>query len=764
MEANEFDTRAQADESPDRQVRRWLLEIKLARKREQDWRKESEQIWARYEAADNLPNSFDILWANTDTLRPALYNSSPKPDVRRRFRQSDMLGKAVGEVMERGLHYCVDANDFDDTIKLDVLDGLLPGRAMSRVRYVPSFKQVGVTAETHEEEAEEGTHEAQEGNAEEVEFEQCTVEHVQWDDFCHGPGKTWDEVGWEAFRHRLTRDDLIEKFGEEIGREIKLNATEDDDLQKKENEDVAGVFKRAELWEIWDKEGQKVFFVNESYKKGPIYPKDQEDKGEPPLKLKGFFPNPRPLRLVENSRTLIPTPMYRLYKKQAEELDRLSDRITKIENACRVRFAYDPALTELNELLTKPDNEGVPVENARAWINNGGLDKAIWWMPIEQLVAVLKVLLEAREACKATIYELTGISDIVRGQTEASETATAQQIKSNYASLRLQRMQREVQRYVRDLIRIMAEVIGEHFSAETLAQMTGLNFPDQASKAQAQLQAQSLSAQQQPIPEDLQKLLMMPTWDEVMAVLRSDMQREFRVDVETDSTVAETLSSDMAGLREVLTGLVQFWQGSGPAVMSGALKIDAVKAISLQICRRARLGLEVEDAIETGMQQPQPQQQHQDNSAAVEATKQQGEAQRQQAEHAHIERLEQIKVTGENMRHSAEMDQEWRKAQLDAETKVIVATISAKQQANSDAVAAQNEQQRAQMEAADKAQDREMQAQERQQVEEKHGEMQATIAQALNEFRAAIQHLSTPRSRVVTTPDGRQYTSQEVMQ
>lgn len=659
-EAVSYETKAQADETPERKFRRWNLEITLAKKRERDWRKTAQDIWKKYRAKDRKKASFNILWANTDTLRPALYNSPPKPDVRRRFRQGDMLGKAVGEVTERALSYCADAFDIDTVIKQDVLEALLPGRGVSRVRYVPSFKAVGTTPEAHEAEGElseqETTHEAFEGNQEEVEFEKCLMEHVQWDAFLHGPGKTWDEVPWVAFEHKLRRDDLTEKFGEEIGGKIELDASDDDDLQRKENEDIAGVFKRAELWEIWDKDSQKVFFLAPSYKEGLLYPLGEGEqalaKGEPPLKLKNFFPCPRPLALFEDTGTLVPTPLFELYREQAVELDRVSERINKVVNACRVRFGYDPTLTELSELMKSDDNEGIPVSNARAWINNGGLEKAIWWMPIEQLVKVLQQLYVARDQCKATIYELTAISDIMRGETDPNETLGAQQLKANYASGRLARMQKEVQRYVRDCIRLMVEVIGEHFEPQTLATMTGMQFPTQQQKQMLMLQAQGAQQSGQPVTPELQNALSLPTWEEIKGVLSSDMQREFRVDVETNSTIAETLSQDMQGLKEVVGGLTEFWNGVGAAVQAGALSIEAVRAISLSIVRRARLGLEVEDAIERGLQQPK-----QTPDPKAQADAQQKQIDQMQAQH-------QAQLDAQAAQHDAAIKE--REQQLEA--------------------------------------------------------------------------------------------------
>lgn len=716
-----LDTKAEADKTPERTVRRWLMEIKLADKRERDWRKQAHELLDTYRGETTKRNNFNILWSNTEVLRPALYNSTPKPDVRRRFRQSDVLGKAVGEVLERGLSYCVDAYDLDNCIQGDVLDSLLPGRAISRVRYIPKYKGGGKPNDfPAKKEAAEAPHsdEAFEGHTEEVEYEQALCEHVQWDDFLHGPGKVWEEVPWVGFRQRLTKDDLIGMFGEEVAKKIKLNAVDDGDVNSPHNSDLAEVFKRAELWEIWDRDSGKVFFVNESYKENLLYAKpvaEGDKPGEPPLRMKNFFPCPRPLTMVEDTGKLVPIPLYELYRKQAQELDKISGRINKIIDACRVRFVHDSTLTELKALMDAEDNVGIPAESARAWMSNGGIDKAIWWMPVEQIAKVLNELYQAREACKQVIYEITGLSDILRGATDPNETLGAQKMKANSASLRLQRMQREVQRYTRDLIRLLGEVIGEHFSHETLAEMTGLNFPTAMMKQKGQLALQA--AQQAPQgavqPEQLQQLqqmMSMPSWEDIMAVLKSDMSRGYRIDIETDSTVAESLKQDMEGLKEVITGLVELWQGVAPAVQAGAIDMNVVKAMTMTIVRHARMGNEVEDALETGMQEPKQAADPKVAAEAAQAEKEQAlAAQQQQHEQqiaqrdqqmeamkaAHDAQVEQQKMAqdAQLQREKAERDDalaRW-KSEQDNKTKIEVAEIAAGavlQKAQIDAAAA----------------------------------------------------------------------------
>ena len=609
--------------TPQQEHRKWARELERAHKRENAWRQEGEKIVRMYRAEEKKANAFNILWSNTETLRPALYSDVPRPDVRRRFKDADPVGKIVSEVTSRALQVALDGDRFDGAMRRSVLDALLPGRGVSRIRYVPSLSQVGVTEETHEEGAEEPTHEAHEGNTEELEYEQAIVEHVDWQDFRRGYGRVWDEVQWVAFRCRLTKEDVAERFGEEIAGALQYDQDEDD-AQKDRSSDKpeeSDDQKTAEFWEIWNKEEQRVCFFQQGYREGLISPLGNES-GEPPIEFEGFFPCPEPLQLVEDSSSLLPIPLWRLYKAQADELEEISTRINKIIEQCKARGIYDSRLGEIGLVLKAPEGDLIPVQGAAQMAAVGGLEKSVSWFPVEQYVKILEQLYAAREQTKAAIYEITGLSDIVRGASQASETATAQQIKSQYVSLRLKRMRGLVAIYARQIVRMLSEVISEKFSPDTLAKMTGVQLPTMAQKQQAQMMAQmqQMQMQQQAMqaqamgqqmppqqPQPPNPILQQPAWEEIVEIMRNDMARTFRVDVETDSMVASTIESDMQALGQVVQALGGFWQIAAPMMQAGALPVDAVKAISLSICRRARMGTEVEDAIDD-MKQPQPPQ------------------------------------------------------------------------------------------------------------------------------------------------------------
>lgn len=585
------------EDSPAGVVRRWVAELDLASTTEEKWRKQADSAWDLYRSKDPRGHSFNILWSNTETMRPALYNSQPRPDVRRRFRDADPVGKVASSVLERSLTYSIDAYDFDQEIKLLILDSLLCGRGVSRVKYVPKIQD------------------------EEVTGEKAVCEQVQWKDFRNGPGKTWNEVRWIAFRHDFTYDECLKQFDKDIADALKYTERGKFSNDDKYNEDVKSLIKTTEVWEFWDKDSRKTHFISPSYDVKPC--KTIEDS----LKLEDFFPMPRPLYAIEDSESLIPQIPYEKYQNQAEELNDISFRLRKVVKALKVRGAYAAHLSEVAKIIDADDAEMIPVENSSLLAEIGGFEKAIYIMPIDKLVQVFEGLLNARSSVVQTIYEITGLGDIMRGVSNPHETLGAQQLKSQWGSLRLQRSQREVQRYIRDVLRLKAEVMAEHFDVKTFMSMTGVMLPTEEHKQQA---AQIIQASQQPppqappaqpgepptpapappqIPPDTldaaESALRLPTWDDVMGLLKSEYMRMYRIDIETDSTVQETLTKDVQGFSESITGIVQLFTGMGPAIQEGILSVEVVKQLALSAARLSRMGQAVEDALEQ-IKQPPP--------------------------------------------------------------------------------------------------------------------------------------------------------------
>jgi hypothetical protein len=670
-------------------VQRWVAELNLAAQEEKDWQKEAKDVLDLYDAKKATANSFNILWSNTETLAPAVYNSTPEPDVRRRFRDADQIGKVASTILERALSYQVDDYDFDYEINDVVLDALLPGRGIGRIMYEPQFIAVtpqGVQAATpagayQEPPKAEGAQPQPSPTQppaapapepyEKIVGQSAQCCHVQWDDFRRGPGKRWRDVPWVAFRHEFTQDMAIEKFGEEIAKGLTYEQGKGTE-KISEDKTTREIFKVCEVWEIWDKEKKRVLFIAPTHKAGPCFVTDD------PLKLRGFFPMPRPIYAIRNSRSLVPRPLFKMYEQQAKELDSVSARINKIVKAIKVRGLYASHIKEAADLLEAADNAMLAIENPSLIAEHGGLDKLIWILPLEKLAATLEYLYKARDQIKQAIYEISGIADILRGATNPNETLGAQQLKSQWGSLRIQKLQREIQRFCRDMYRLKAEVISQEFTAEQLATMTNIQLPDAQAKQRAEMAARAAQMAQQPVPPEAEEVLAQPTWEDILQLLRSDEMRQYRVDIETDSTVADTLNQDMQGLAEVLQQIASILGG-----VAQGLPMDVAKNIALSVVRRARMGSAVEDALEALQQPPPPEaaQPPPDHSIEVAQIQAENKAQIAQMQEDTKVQIAQIREQAANERQGISDEirrgQADSKAQLDAAVKLIVAQISA---------------------------------------------------------------------------------------
>ena len=620
---------------------KWLDRINQADKAEKAWRITAGKIITKYRSDDGVDvqgnrrqESFNILWSNVETLSPALYNRTPKPDIRRRFADADPIAKSVSELLTRASEYTFEAEDFDRCMQYVVHDALLVGRGVARVRYDPVFV-------AHQDDGDDDGDEPTESAPDDLAAERVCFEHVQWDDFRCEPCRNWKDVTWVAFRLFLTKKELVDRFGE-AGESVPCDHTSRESVTgtpNSPNNSDRDEENRGKVWEIWDRTTRRVMFLAPEADGG-------DDKGtilseeDDPLSLTGFFPVPQPLYTTEDPSSLIPVPDYEIYSVLAGDLERTTKRIIHLTKAIKVAGIYDASLPELQNLYGDGDARLEPSQNVMALIERGGLEKAIWFAPIEPIIIALRDLYQHREVIKQAIYEITGVSDIMRGQTMASETATAQQIKGQWGSLRLQRRQRDVQRFARDMLRLSVEVMAERFSPETLTMMTGLQYPTNDQR----MLAQQVQAQGGQLPPEMAEIMSRPTWDDLLQVMRNDLILSYRIDIETDSTIAPDAAAEQQAMAELMAGVSNFVATIGPAVASGYLPMDVAKSLLLMAVRRFKAGPAIEGEIEK-IQQPPQQPQPQDNTLQVEQMRAQTELQRQQAD-----------IQGQMQIKSAELD------------------------------------------------------------------------------------------------------------
>lgn len=467
---------------------RWAEEIRFYESKAGDWHKRAKKIISRYkddrkkDVTQSAPR-FNVLWSNVQTLKPALYGRLPKPDIERRYRDKDDVGRVTSMVLERAITFFVNEH-FNAAMKNAVQDRLLPGRGTLWARYEPHFRDETMGAQnpdvqddgveiTDSVEAYGEPDDAEEAQAapetyQVVDREDVCYDYVHYEDFGHTFGRTWDEVDAEWRKVYLTKPKLAKRFGKEKADKIPLDYMPSD-LKNSVNESVE---KKATIYEIWDKETRKAIWLHLDYTESLL------DEQDDPLGLDDFFPSPRPMYATLGNDDLMPVPDYIEYQDQAIELDQLTARIGSITKSIKVAGVYDKTAEGVQRLLSEGvENQLIPVEQWAVFAGQkGGLQGAMQLMPMKEIMETLLGLYEARDRVKQDLYEITGISDIIRGTNDAASTATAERIKGQFGTLRLTDQQDEVQRYVRDLVKIGTEIIAKHFGMDTLQQISGVKL------------------------------------------------------------------------------------------------------------------------------------------------------------------------------------------------------------------------------------------------------------------------------------------------
>lgn len=602
---------------------------------------------------------YNILWANVQTRLPALYARNPKPIVERRYKDRDPIGRTAAEILERSIEFTLDnVNDFFYVMRLAIQDYELPGMAMVWVRYEPHFHKPQLAAaeeegaepspqneETETEGEDVTSDEEDEVQEERLKYEETIIDYVSWEDCGWSWARTWPEVRLLWKRAYMDREELRERFTHLTEEEI-LQIPLDWSPKNLTDTQIKITRKKAVVYEIHDKKKRCRYWLVKNFPK-------LLDERDDALGLHRFFPAPRPLMANALSDELLPTPNFTFYQDQANEIDELSTRIVAISKALKVAGVRDASAEALDRLLSEGvENQLVPVSGWAAMKDKGGLAGSFELLPLAEIAQTLKDLREQRAGLIEDVYQLTGIADIVRGFSDPNETATAQEMKGNFSILRIQDAQTEVQRFARDTIRIVGEIVAG-YDIETLKQISGVKLLTNGEKQQLQLQVQLFQAQQAaqqapqpagsgpvgaqlgnapagaappggqaapgmmhpaapptmgatapgqapPSPEKL-ALLELPTWEEVEALLANPVHREFRLDIETDSTIRMDDDAEKNSRVELVTAVGAFLD---KAVMAGSTAPEIIPMLGelmMFAIRSFKSARPIEQAFEDAM-------------------------------------------------------------------------------------------------------------------------------------------------------------------
>jgi hypothetical protein len=625
------------------------------------WSGRTDKILRRYRderQVNSMQSRYNMLWANVSTLKAATFSRMPKADVSRRFKDNDPVGRVASMILERAMDFEINHyGDLKHCLEASVFDRFLGGRGSAWVRYEPKIESQDYGISEQNEESEE--------SAEYLDSEAAPVDYVHWKDFGHEPARTWDEVNRVWRKVYMTRKALVDRFGEELGNKVPLDSSPDDQKYK----DSDGIGKKGLVIELWDRETKKVLWISKSLN-------EILDERDDPLQLEEFFPCPKPLYATVTNETLVPIPDFTLYQDQANALDVLSTRISGLIDALKVRGVYDASEPTLQRLFTEGENNTlIPVKNWPAFSEKQGLRGAIDIVDITPIAMALKNAYEAMAQLKQEIYDITGISDIIRGQSNVIETATSAQIKSQFASLRLKEYQDGVAFYASNILKLKAQIICGQFQPETLVKIGGVS---------------------QLSPDD-QALV-----PQAIAMLKDNPMRTFRIEVATDSMLYQDEQREkedrvafLGAVGQFLERATQASQGMPPEATPLLMDLLKFGVTGYRVGRVLEGEFDnVADAIKEQAKQPkQPKQDPEMMKIQMEAQSRQAELQNEtqmRQQEIQLETQKQEAQAQNDMRerqHKAELDQALEKqrlefdawkSKLENETKIFVAELEAK--------------------------------------------------------------------------------------
>src|SRR6187455_1831895 len=563
----EFDVRLEPDKAD-----AWLNLLRESEKAFEDWNDHCDKIDKRYANIDRLSNAsrdreFQMLWANIEVIGPSIYAKPPQPVVTPKWKDRRPVPQAASEVLERCVTASFDLCHINDLMLLVRNDVALYGRGVAWCRY--------------------------EEKDERHDYECVCVDFKQRRDFLHSVARNWFEVTWVAAASYLTRAQARERFHPTSGDSYK----EADYKVDRDVKEIGGADsrERAKFWEIWDKTNRRVVWVAEGCE-------DILDEADPHLDCVDFFPCPKPAYGTVQRGSLVPVPDVLQYEDQLNEIDTLTAKIHALSSALEAKGFYPAGGAELSEAIqaaittNTPGRMLVPISN---WAAFGGSKEVIIWLPIQEIAATIQQCVTLRQQIIQDIYQIMGLSDIMRGATDARETLGAQELKTQYGSTRIRDKQEALVRIARDLVRITAEIITENFDEVTIIAMSQTQLPTkkmqekQARELSMQIRQQEMqlaqarqALQQQPPPgampagpspggaapagppgasppspggapgapdpqaalqqaqgiideghKALKAVLEKPTFDQVMTLFKDSRIKCFALDIETDSTI-----------------------------------------------------------------------------------------------------------------------------------------------------------------------------------------------------------------------------------
>ena len=567
--APESNPEQQDDNQVERKLQQaWMKRIKDEEKSHKDFRDRGRDVDEVF--GEDFGNDDELyvplLWSVVQVEHSGIYSNQPVPDVRPANDEKNPAFRKASDVLERGIAHFVDKQSFDENMHRMIDNYLAIGLGVIRVKLDSEIIDVEVENPPpppdiqHKMDADDWAAWEQVSTRTEKGIGNQTInwEFVPWDRFGWEPCNSWKHCEWIYFRHRMTGPQIKARFGKV------LKASKD---PKDKGDPNSWKSKTFDIYEVWDKKDRKQLFLakNETV---PV------EINEDPLDLADFFPLPMPLMTNIPTGELVPKADYDYIEAYDKELNRLQERRMALIEQIKATGAHDAGLPELGDIIDQEDGQSLAIPNLAQRVKDVGFEAVMFQLPLEEKVVVLGKLTEQIQVVKAAVDEILGIADIVRGVSNANEGVGTQELKGRWVGIRLSRKRDTVAYTVREMFRIMAQILTSHFTDENLVRLTQVEIDEN-----------------------------------ILAMLRDDMLMDFAIDIETDSTVAKDEFRERETRQEMLGSVGQFASTVLPMVQQGLMPADVSSAIlraSLQPYAKYSRALDESMAdLQTTMQQLQ---------------------------------------------------------------------------------------------------------------------------------------------------------------
>jgi hypothetical protein len=559
------------------------------------------------EVFENKDLNYNIFYSNVCILDATLNNANPRPYIQRRFikraEQNKLLSSLYSEVsniLQSAVEYFSDITNVDNVIYDVVHAANITGRGVIWVEYIPEIGQQEVlNPVTREIEIQEF-----------ISDRKLICSFVDYEDFLCSSAKSERDIWWVAKRHLLTKKEIKERFNYSTEVEELSHQTKDETEQK-----------RGEVWEIWDKSKKRRIFILTTSLKGEVL-EEQED----PYGLDDFFPCVT-LTWLTKRKTIQPKPEYFLYQKLANQLEDVVKKSANIEDAIRFIILANVSNSSIAAQITTARDGAVisvPPQSVEARASD-----IVSALPSDIAVNLVRHFEEKKGLLKQNIYDITGISDLLRGQTDARETAEAQKIKGLFGSLRFNARQMKINKLRRKIYSIFCELIAEHLDVKTLSEITCSQFPEFDPEGGLD-------------------------WEKIMELMHNDNLRNYTIDVETTATIFDDKKAENAAIQNLmatyLNGIESAIKLNNGALIKGLLPVLklGLRSVSVSSALERELEASLNEAYSQYEQQQQQQQQPQINPLEVEKVK-----------------IEQLKNQTENQVNSSRLQIEKAKISLE---------------------------------------------------------------------------------------------------